>query len=239
MIRALAFDVFGTVVDWRTSIAREVAPFLTQRGRSDIDPAVFADEWRALYQPAMEECRSGRRPYTRLDILNRETFETLLARHDIAPATLDEATLRHLAYAWRRLDPWPDSVAGLTRLKALLPIVTLSNANTALSLEMARRAHLPWDAILGAESTGHYKPLPQAYLGTADILGIAPAELCLVAAHHSDLAAARACGLATAYVARPQEYGGRPAPDRAAAQAWDHEVTSLIALADRLGAPPA
>jgi 2-haloacid dehalogenase len=239
MIRALAFDVFGTVVDWRTSIAREAAPFLAQHGRSDIDPAVFADEWRALYQPAMEECRSGRRPYTRLDILNRETLETLLTRHDIAPATLDEATLRHLACAWRRLDPWPDSVAGLTRLKALLPIVTLSNANTALSLEMARRARLPWDAILGAESTGHYKPLPQAYLGTAEILGIAPEELCLVAAHHSDLAAARACGLATAYVARPQEYGGRPAPDRAAAQVWDHDVTSLIALADRLGAPPA
>jgi 2-haloacid dehalogenase len=239
MIRALAFDVFGTVVDWRTSIAREVAPFLAQHGRSDIDPTVFADEWRALYQPAMEECRSGRRPYTRLDILNRETLETLLARHDIAPATLDEATLRQLAYAWRRLDPWPDSVAGLTRLKALLPIVTLSNANTALSLEMARRARLPWDAILGAESTGHYKPLPQAYLGTADILGIAPEELCLVAAHHSDLAAARACGLATAYVARPLEYGGRPAPDRAAAQRWDHDATSLIELADRLGAPPA
>lgn len=239
MIRALAFDVFGTVVDWRTGIAREVAPFLAQQGRNDIDPAVFADEWRGLYQPAMEECRSGRRPYTRLDILNRETLETLLSRHAIDPATLPEDRLRHLAHAWRRLDPWPDSVAGLTRLKELFPIVTLSNANTALSLEMARRAGLPWDAILGAESTGHYKPLPQAYLGTADILGIAPHELCLVAAHHSDLAAARACGLATAYVARPLEYGGRPAPDRAAAQAWDHESTSLIDLADRLGAPTA
>lgn len=238
MIRALAFDVFGTVVDWRTGIAREIAPFLAGIDRKDVDPAVFADEWRGLYQPAMEECRSGRRPYTRLDILNRETLEALLVRHDIAPATLSEGTLRHLAHAWRRLDPWPDSVAGLTRLKALLPIVTLSNANTALSLEMARRAGLPWDAILGAELTGHYKPLPQAYLGTADILGIAPAELCLVAAHHSDLAAARACGLATAYVARPLEYGGRPAPDRPAAQRWDHEVTSLVELADRLGAPP-
>ena len=237
MIRALAFDVFGTVVDWRSSIAREVTPVLTQCGRNDIDPAVFADEWRALYQPAMEECRSGRRPYTRLDILNRETLEVLLTRHGMPPATLIEETLRHLAHAWRRLDPWPDSVAGLTRLKRLYPIVTLSNANTALSLEMARRARLPWDAILGAESTGHYKPLPQAYLGTADILGLAPHELCLVAAHHSDLAAARACGLATAYVARPLEYGGRAAPDRAAAQVWDHEAASLIDLADRLGAP--
>ena len=237
MIRALAFDVFGTVVDWRTSIAREASPFLAKIGRNDIDPSVFADEWRNLYQPAMEECRSGRRPYTRLDILNRETLETLLARHDIAPATLSEDELRHLAHAWRRLDPWPDSVAGLTRLKVLFPIVTLSNANTALSLEMARRAGLPWDAILGAESTGHYKPLPDAYRGTAEILGIAPEELCLVAAHHSDLAAARACGLATAFVARPMEYGGRPAPDRGAAQAWDHDVASLTELADRLGAP--
>jgi 2-haloacid dehalogenase len=186
----------------------------------------------------MEECRSGRRPYIRLDILNRETLETLLARHDIAPASIAEEALVEAAHAWRRLDPWPDSVAGLTRLKARFPIVTLSNANTALSLDMARRAGLPWDTILGAESTGHYKPLPQAYLGTAEILGIAPGELCLVAAHHSDLAAARAAGLATAYVDRPMEYGGRPAPDRAAAQAWDHEVTSLIELAERLDAPP-
>lgn len=233
-IRALAFDVFGTVVDWRTSIAREMAPFLAAHGRPDLDPAAFADQWRGLYQPAMEECRSGRRRYTRLDILNRETLETLLARHGIDPASIGEEALSHAAHAWRRLDPWPDSVAGLTRLKARFPIVTLSNANTALSLEMARRAGLPWDTILGAESTGHYKPLPQAYLGTADILGIAPAELCLVAAHHSDLAAARGAGLATAYVDRPLEYGGRPAPDRAAAQAWDHEVTSLTELADRL-----
>src|SRR3569832_1392914 len=142
-ISALAFDVFGTVVDWRTGIAREAAPFLGQLGRNDIDPAVFADEWRGLYQPAMEECRSGRRPYT---------------RHDIDPTSLPADRLHHLAYAWRRLDAWPDSVVGLTRLKALFPVVTLSNANTALSLEMARRAGLPWDAILGAESTGHYKP---------------------------------------------------------------------------------
>src|ERR1700761_2167914 len=140
MIRALAFDLFGTVVDWRSGIAREIAPFLTQQGRNDIDPHVFADQWRALYQPAMEECRSGRRPYVRLDILNRETLETLLARHDIDPSAIDDDTLHDLAHAWRRLDPWPDSVDGLTRLKRLFPIVTLSNANTALSLAMARRA---------------------------------------------------------------------------------------------------
>lgn len=232
--RALAFDVFGTVVDWRSGIAREAARFFADLGRADVDPALFADAWRALYQPAMEECRSGRRPYTRLDILNRETLELLLVRHGVALEAVGEERLGHFALAWRRLDPWPDAVEGLTRLKARFPIVTLSNANTALTLAMARRAGLPWDAILGAESTGHYKPLPQAYLGTADILGLRPGELCLVAAHHSDLAAARACGLMTAHVARPMEYGGRPAPDRDAAQDWDHAAGDLVELADRL-----
>ncbi|WP_010187754.1 haloacid dehalogenase type II [Sphingomonas sp. PAMC 26605] len=231
MIRALAFDVFGTVVDWRTSIAREAAAVFAKIGRAEIDPARFADAWRALYQPAMEECRSGRRSYTRLDLLNRETLDTLLDRLDVA---LDEATRADLALAWRRLDPWRDSVAGLTRLKTRFPIVTLSNGNVALMLALARYGGLPWDAILGAEATGVYKPLPQAYLGTADILGIAPAELCLVAAHHSDLAAARACGLATAYVDRPMELGGAAKPDRAAAQDWDFSVGSLTELADRL-----
>ncbi|MGH6616489.1 haloacid dehalogenase type II [Sphingomonas sp.] len=230
---ALAFDVFGTVVDWRTSIAREADAFFAALGH-DIDGAQFADQWRGLYQPAMEECRSGRRPYTRLDILNRETLEALLVRHDIDPSGIDEAALDNFAHAWRRLDPWPDAVEGLTRLKAGFPIVTLSNGNTALTLEMARRADLPWDTILGAESTGHYKPLPQAYLGTADILGIAPGALCLVAAHHSDLAAARACGLMTAYVHRPLEYGGRIAPDAHLAQDWDYRADSFIELADQV-----
>ncbi|TPG49732.1 haloacid dehalogenase type II [Sphingomonas glacialis] len=232
MIKALAFDVFGTVVDWRTSIAREAAAVFAKIGREDIDPARFADAWRGLYQPAMEECRSGRRPYTRLDLLNRETLDTLVERFDIAA---DEATLADLALAWRRLDPWPDSVAGLTRLKTRFPIVTLSNGNVALMLALARHGGLPWDAIMGAEATGIYKPLPQAYLGTADILGIAPNELCLVAAHHSDLAAARACGLATAYVDRPMELGGAPKPDHAAEQVWDYTAASLTELADRLG----
>lgn len=232
-IKALAFDVFGTVVDWRSSIAREAAAFFSAIGRTDIDPAGFADQWRGLYQPAMEECRSGRRPFVRLDILNRETLDTLLERHKVIG--VDEARLAHFAFAWRRLDPWPDAVPGLTRLKARLPVVTLSNGNIALMLEMARRGGLPWDAILGAEVTQAYKPDPRAYLGTAEVLGLAPAELCLVAAHHSDLAAARACGLATAYVDRPLEYGGRPAPDRHLSQDWDYDAASLIDLAEQLG----
>ena len=228
----LAFDVFGTVVDWRSSIAREATAFFSALGRTDVDPAAFADAWRGLYQPAMEECRSGRRPFTPLDILNRETLDTLLDRH--AVTGVDEASIAHFALAWRRLDPWPDVVPGLARLKARFPIVTLSNGNIALMLEMARRGGLPWDAILGAEVTGAYKPDPRAYLGTAEILGLAPAELCLVAAHHSDLAAARACGLATAYVDRPREYGGRSAPDRHLRQEWDYEAAGLEDLADRL-----
>ena len=228
-VKVFAFDVFGTVVDWRSSIAREVAPLLGDT----IDLGAFADQWRARYQPAMEACRSGARPYTRLDVLNRETLDDLLGTLGL---DWDEATRADIAMAWRRLDPWPDAVAGLTRIKARFPVVTLSNGNIALTLEMARRAGLPWDAILGAEATGLYKPLPGAYLGTADILGIAPAELCLVAAHHSDLAAARAVGLQTAFIARPMEYGGAPAPDAHLAQAWDWSATSITDLASQLGA---
>lgn len=230
-VKILAFDVFGTVVDWRTSIAREAAAVFTAIGRSDIDPAGFADAWRALYQPAMEAVRSGHRPFTRLDVLNRETLDILLARNGV---TLDEAAAQHFAFAWRRLDPWPDAVAGLTRLKARYPIVTLSNGNIALTLEMARRAGLPWDAILGAEAVQAFKPAPQAYLGTADLLGVAPGELCLVAAHHSDLAAARACGLQCAFVHRPMEYGGAAAPDAHMAQDWEWSAGSLVELADAL-----
>jgi 2-haloacid dehalogenase len=233
-IKALAFDVFGTVVDWRSGIARDAAPILARLGRTDIDPHAFADGWRKRYQPALQEVRSGRRPFVILDTLHREALEDLLRHHDIDPAALDEATLTDLTHAWHRLDPWPDSIEGLTRLKTRYPIVTLSNGNIALMLEMARRAGLPWDAILGAEVSRVYKPLPEAYLATARMLAIEPSELCLVAAHHSDLAAARAAGLQTAYVDRPLEYGGRPAPDADAAQDWEFGVDSLTRLADEL-----
>lgn len=231
-VKMLAFDVFGTVVDWRTSIAREAQLVFAQAGRDDIDPCGFADAWRGLYQPAMEAVRSGKRPFTRLDVLNRETLDVLLAAHDVV---LNEAAAREFAFAWRRLDPWPDAVEGLTRLKARWPIVTLSNGNIALTMEMARRAGLPWDAILGAEAVQAFKPMPEAYLRTADLLGVAPGELCLVAAHHSDLAAARACGLKCAYVDRPMEYGGALAPDAHMAQDWEWTVGSLVELAVAMG----
>jgi 2-haloacid dehalogenase len=232
--KALAFDVFGTVVDWRSGIAREVAPLLDMLGRTDITPEAFADGWRARYQPAMARVRSGERPFVILDTLHRETLEDLLAGLEIDLAAVGEDRLRDMTLAWHRLDPWPDAVAGLTRLKRRFPIVTLSNGNIALMLDMARRAGLPWDTILGAEVSGHYKPDAEAYLATARQLAIRPDELCLVAAHHSDLSAARTAGLLTAYVDRPMEYGGHPAPDRGFARDWEWSVTDLIKLADLL-----
>ncbi len=233
--RILAFDVFGTVVDWRSGIIRDSADFLARIGRAEIDAAGFADDWRARYQPAMAAVRDGKRPFVKLDILHREMLEDVLASRGVSPATLDPAMLEDWTCAWHRLDPWPDAVAGLTRLKARFPIVTLSNGNIALTLAMARRGGLPWDAILGAEVTRTYKPAPEAYLGTAAILGVAPEDLCLVAAHHSDLAAARRAGLLTAHVDRPMEYGGAPAPDRDRHQDWNWQSSSLTDLAARLG----
>jgi 2-haloacid dehalogenase len=233
--RVLAFDVFGTVVDWRSGITRESADFLARIGRSDIDAAAFADEWRARYQPAMAAVRDAMRPFVILDILHREMLEAALTERGVESAALDPALLEDWTRAWHRLDPWPDAVEGLTRLRARSPVVTLSNGNIALMLELARRGRLPWDAILGAEVTRAYKPAPEAYLATAAILAIAPSELCLVAAHHSDLAAARRVGLLTAYVDRPMERGGAPAPDRDQRQDWDWQSDSLTDLAVQLG----
>lgn len=232
--RVLAFDVFGTVVDWRSSIAAESAGFLRTIGRADLDPAGFADAWRRRYFSGMMAYAASGRPFTTLDMLHREMLDETLRGEGIDPAGLDEDLLQDWTFAWRRLTPWPDSVEGLTRLKRGFPIVTLSNGNIALMMEMSRRGGLPWDAILGAEVTRAYKPDPRAYLGTAEILGLAPGEVCLVAAHHRDLAGARACGLKTAYISRPNEYGGRRAPDVDAAQDWEWSADSLTALADQL-----
>jgi 2-haloacid dehalogenase len=233
--KALAFDVFGTVVDWRTGIARECAEFLPQVGLSGRDPAAFADAWRAQYIAAMIGMRKSGRDFVPLDVLHREMLETTLREWDAGPAGIEDALLADWTRAWHRLDPWPDAVEGLTRLKARFPIVALSNGNVALLLAMARRGGLPWDAILGAEVSGYYKPDPRAYLRTAELLSLAPEEVALVAAHHGDLAAGRACGLLTAFVARPDEYGGAPAPDANHEQAWEWSATNLTDLADQLG----
>lgn len=233
--RVLAFDVFGTVVDWRTSIAAESTGFLQRIGPADLDPADFTDAWRTRYLHGMRAFAASGRDFTILDVLHREMLEDTLRDHGVDPATLDHALLREWTFAWHRLRPWPDAVEGLTRLKRRFPIVTLSNGNIALMLALARHGGLPWDAILGAEVTRAYKPDPRAYIGTAEVLGLAPGDICLVAAHHGDLAAARTCGLQTAFVARPMEYGGRPAPDLKAAQAWEWSADSLIDLAGQIG----
>lgn len=233
--KALAFDVFGTVVDWRTSIARESAGFLADIGMGERDPAAFADAWRAQYIATMQGMKASGRAFVPLDILHREMLEATLRDWGADPAALDEAMLARWNRAWHRLDPWPDAVEGLARLKTRFPVVTLSNGNVALLVEMARRACLVWDAILGAQVSGFYKPDARAYLRTAELLVIAPHELCLVAAHHGDLAAARAAGLQCAYVDRPQEYGGAPAPDAHHEQAWEWRADSFTELADRLG----
>ncbi len=230
--KALAFDVFGTIVDWRNSIAREAAPVLATAGRADIDPHSFADAWRGRYAPAVIANNKADRGYVKLDILHREMLDAVLVDLHL---DLDEAIRDHLTRAWHRLDPWPDCVEGLTRLKRGFPIVTCSNGNIAMMVNMARRAGLPWDAILGAEIAQAYKPAAICYQATAAALDLAPPELCLVAAHHADLAAARKAGLQCAFIPRPMEYGGRPAPDLSYEQEWEYRAESLIDLATVFG----
>ena len=188
-IQALVFDIFGTIVDWRSGVARESAAFLA-RYAPGADPATFADAWRRRYSPAMEEVRSGRRPFVRLDVLHRENLEAVLPEFGIDAAAISPSELDALNLAWHRLDPWPDSVPGLTRLKRRFIVAPLSNGNIRLMLDLAKRAGLPWDAILGAEVAQAYKPSPQAYLGAVETLMLRPEQVCLVAAHNNDLAAA-------------------------------------------------
>jgi 2-haloacid dehalogenase len=223
------------VVDWRTGIARESGRYLASLERTDIDPFAFADAWRMRYVPAMAAVIGGSRPFVVLDTLHREMLEDVLGAYEIDVAGVGEARLVDWVRAWHRLDPWSDAVEGLTRLKKRFPIVALSNGNVVLILDMARRAGLPWDAILGAEFSRAYKPDPRAYLATAQTLAVDPGELCLVAAHHSDLGGARKSGLRTAFVDRPSEYGGAPAPDASARQEWDWTASDLIDLALQLG----
>jgi 2-haloacid dehalogenase len=231
-VQALLFDVFGTVVDWRSSIIVELTAFGAARSIK-ADWEQFADDWRGLYQPSMDKVRTGERPWTILDVLHRESLDTLLARHGIT--TLSEADKVHLNSAWHRLKPWSDVVAGLTRLKTRAIIGTLSNGNVGLLTRMAKNAKLPWDVILGAETAEAYKPMPKAYLRAASLLNLEPSEVMLVAAHNGDLAAAAACGLRTAFVARPTEYGPKQSIDTKADQAWDIVTDSFGGVADAMG----
>lgn len=232
-LKAVTFDVFGTVVDWRTSISRE-ARAVGERHGVDVDGDAFADAWRALYQPAMSEVRDGRRPWTRLDDLHRLNLLQVLAQSPL-DGVLSEAEIDELNRAWHRLDPWPDAVVGLTRLRRGYLVGTLSNGNIALIVNMARHAGLPWDVVLGAEPTRHYKPQPETYLGSADILGLAPEACMLVAAHNNDLVAAAACGLRTAFVPRPTEHGPQQRTDLEPEHDFDVVASDFIDLAKQLG----
>jgi 2-haloacid dehalogenase len=234
VIQALTFDVFGTVVDWRSSIIRE-GELLGRAKNLKVDWGGFADGWRARYVPAMAKVSRGERPFVILDDLHRENLVGLLAERDIGG--LSEAEIDELNLAWHRLDPWPDVLEGLARLKSRFILATLSNGNVRLMVNMARRAGLPWDAILGAEVARAYKPQAEAYDSAARMLALQPSECLMVAAHPSDLAAAAERGFRTAYVRRPLEYG----PDREARRpdpgTFDHQVGSFLELADALGAP--
>jgi 2-haloacid dehalogenase len=228
-IRAVIFDVFGTLVDWRTGIAREVHGRL---GRRVADPEAVADAWRALYQPSMEAVRSGQRPYAKLDVLHRESLDRVLA--DLKLHDVDEPTRRELTLAWHRLDAWPDVKPALLRLRERFRLAPCSNGNIALMADLARRNGLPWDTICGADLARDYKPKPAVYRAAADAFDCRPAEVLMVAAHSSDLAAAEAAGLRTAFVARPQEMAhGRG--ERHAAQPVDYSAPDLAHLATQLG----
>jgi len=231
-VKALVFDVFGTVVDWRQSTIRELTAFGNARGLA-VDWARFADDWRGLYQPAMEEVRSGRRPWAILDDLHRESLVNLLERYEIKGLAAHE--IEHLTRIWHRLDPWPDAVEGLLRLKRRYIIGTLSNGNVGLLTRMAKNAGLPWDVVLGAETARAYKPLRDAYLRTAALLNLEPAEMMLAAAHNDDLMAASAVGYRTAFVVRPTEYGPNQKKDFKAEKPWDVITDSFIGLADAMG----
>lgn len=231
-VKALIFDVFGTVVDWRTSVARE-GRALGERKGIDIDWTAFADGWRSLYDPAMARIRDGERAFVKLDVLHRENLLAMLDRFGVTGLSEDE--IDDFNRAWHRLDPWPDAVAGLTRLKSKFIIATQSNGNIALMVNMAKRAGLPWDAILGAEVVGHYKPVPAAYTEACDRLGLAPEQVMMTAAHNGDLLAARACGLRTAFVARPTEYGPNQTKDFKAEHDFDYVAEDFEDLAAQLG----
>lgn len=203
-VKALIFDVFGTLVDWRTSIAREVERLLAPEGIR-LDGLSFADDWRAQYQPAMEEVRAGRIPFCKLDQLHRRNLDIVLRAR--GPETVGENTRRELNLAWHRLDAWPDVAQGLAALRGRFLLAPCSNGNISLMVDLARHNGLHWDAILGAEVARDYKPKPAVYLSSCSSFDLAPHEVMMVAAHSSDLKAAADCGLATCFVARPDEYG--------------------------------
>ena len=231
--KALVFDTFGTVVDWRGSIIKEGKAWGKAKG-IQIDWARFADRWRAGYGPAMNKVRRGELPWTKIDVLHRMILDDLLKEFHIESLTEEEKD--HWNRVWHRLQPWPDSVGGLTRLRKKYIIAPLSNGNFSLLTDMAKHAGLPWDAILSAELAKRYKPDPETYLMAADLLGIKPGETMMVAAHSSDLKAASGCGLRTGFIHRPDEYGPGGRADTAGPGEFDVVARDILDLAAQLGA---
>ena len=230
-VKALVFDTFGTVVDWRSSVAREVAVVAARKGVT-LDAAKFADAWRAGYGPSMNRVRSGELPWTKLDALHRMTLDKILV--DFKLAGLSEEEKEALNRTWHRLAPWPDAVAGLTRLKKKFIIAPLSNGNISLMTDLAKHSGLPWDVILGAELVRHYKPDREVYQSAADILDLQPADVMMVAAHLGDLRAAKQVGLRTAFVVRPNEFGPAGKPDLKADGVADVSASDFNDLAKQL-----
>lgn len=232
-IKALVFDVFGTVVDWRSSITREIRS-VGERMGVEADWEAFADRWRAGYHDGMQAFRDGTDIWKTADQMYRDRLDLLLAEHGITD--LSEPETDHLNRAWHRLDPWPDSVEGLTRLKSKFVIGTLSNGNVGLLVNMAKYGGLPWDVVFAGELVGSYKPDPKVYLMAANLLGLEPDEVMMTAAHGGDLIAAKNTGLSTAFVTRPDEFGssGRK-PDLAAPPEADVAASDFIDLAAKLG----
>jgi 2-haloacid dehalogenase len=232
-VKALTFDVFGTVVDWRGSVIRD-GEELTRRTGVKADWGAFADAWRGEYAPSMRPIRYGERPWVGLDVLHWENLMTTVQRFHLEG--LAEADLRWLNLAWHRLDPWPDAAGGLARLRRKYVVVTLSNGNIALTIDLVRHGELPFDSVLGAEVAKQYKPHPQAYLTTVSLLQLEPSQVMMVAAHNSDLRGASKAGLRTAYVIRPTQYGSSQKSDLAPEGDWDVVASDFLDLAEKLGA---
>lgn len=232
-IKALTFDVFGTVVDWRSSIIRELRELGISKG-AVADWAGFADKWRGGYAPSMDKVRKGEIPWTNIDSLHRIVLERLLDEYNITELSEDEK--EHLNRAWHRLTPWPDSVAGLERLRSRFTVATLSNGNVSLLVNLAKFTGLTWDCVLSSELAGHYKPDKEVYLRAAELLGLSPGQMIMVAAHTDDLEAANELGFGTAYVSRPLEFGDGGVTDESEDMPFDIIAQDFNDLARKLGA---
>lgn len=230
----LFFDVLGTVVDWRGSIADEVAVFLKRHDLLHIDAHGFADAWVGTYDASIEPIRSGQRAFASLDIINMENLKACLTQFDLTPSRFASSELEALNLVWHRLRPWPDAVEGISRLRKHYIVAPLSDGNTRLLVNMAKHAHLPWDTVFGADGSRSYKPTPRAYLHACDLLDIPPQRAMLVAAHSYDLDAARTCGLKTAFVARDHASDPSKVFDERASEKWDYRANNLTELAEIL-----